>query len=62
MEYVSGPTLDKVLRDRGVIPWRKVAAIGIQLCEALQYAHDHGVIHRDLKPSNLMVTEKASSS
>ena len=58
MEYVSGPTLDKVLRDRGVIPWRKVAAIGVQLCEALQYAHDHGVIHRDLKPSNLMVNEK----
>ena len=57
MEYVSGPTLDKVLRDRGVIPWRKVAAIGIQLCEALQYSHDHGVIHRDLKPSNLMLTE-----
>ncbi|WP_435006365.1 serine/threonine protein kinase [Tundrisphaera lichenicola] len=58
MEYVSGPTLDKVLRDKGVFPWRKVAELGVQLCDALQYAHDRGVFHRDLKPSNLMLNDR----
>src|SRR5947209_3166632 len=57
MEYISGPTLDKVIRERGCLPWREVVALGIQLCDALHYAHEHGVVHRDLKPSNLMITE-----
>lgn len=56
MEYVEGITLDRMLQDRGEIPWREVVELGIQLCDALQYAHDSGVVHRDLKPSNIMVT------
>ncbi len=58
MEYVSGPTLDRVLAQRETLPWREVVGLGIQLCDALQYAHEHGVVHRDLKPSNLMLTEQ----
>jgi len=58
MEYVSGPTLDSMLSKEDALPWRKVVALGIQLCDALQYAHDHGIVHRDLKPSNLMITDK----
>ena len=57
MEYIKGPTLDKVLGDRGPLSWLEVVSLGIQLCDALQFAHDHQVVHRDLKPSNLMVTE-----
>ncbi|MDG3007030.1 serine/threonine-protein kinase [Paludisphaera mucosa] len=56
MEYVEGPTLDKVLQDRGELPWREAVDLGIQICDALHYAHQQGVVHRDLKPSNLMVT------
>jgi serine/threonine-protein kinase len=55
MEFVSGETLEQMITRRGPIPWREVVDLGIQICEALHYAHEHGVVHRDLKPSNLMV-------
>jgi len=55
MEYVPGENLEAVLKQRGPLPWQEVVDLGIQVCEALQYAHAQGVVHRDLKPSNLMV-------
>ena len=59
MEYVQGETVEKMITERGHLPWREVVELGIQICEALHYAHEHGVVHRDLKPSNLMVTADA---
>jgi serine/threonine-protein kinase len=58
MEFVAGENLDQLLARRGPLPWREVVDLGIQTCEALHYAHEHGVVHRDLKPSNLMVSAK----
>lgn len=58
MEYVAGQTLEQLLQSKGPRPWREIVELAIQICEALHYAHEHGVVHRDLKPSNLMVTEK----
>ncbi|WP_165067000.1 serine/threonine-protein kinase [Paludisphaera rhizosphaerae] len=58
MEYVEGVTLDRLLQERGDLPWRVVVDLGIQICDALQYAHQQGIVHRDLKPSNLMVTKE----
>ena len=55
MEYVEGESLDHILARRTRLPWEEVVKIGIDLCAALQHAHDKGIIHRDLKPSNLMV-------
>ncbi len=57
MEYIKGESLDRVMSRRGRMSWEEVAALGKQLCSALQHAHDAGVIHRDLKPSNLMVID-----
>ncbi len=57
MEFIQGETLEKIIFDRGAMPWREVVDLAIQTCDALQYAHEHGVVHRDLKPSNLMLTE-----
>jgi serine/threonine-protein kinase len=58
MEFVEGETLDKVLQERGELPWREVVGMAIELCDALHYAHERSVVHRDLKPSNLMVTRE----
>jgi eukaryotic-like serine/threonine-protein kinase len=58
MEFIPGSTLDGLLDQRGALPWPEVVNFGIQLCDALHYAHEHSVVHRDLKPSNLMVTKE----
>lgn len=57
MEYVRGPSLDKVLRKGVPMPLDWTARILDQLCDVLQVAHDHQIVHRDLKPSNLMLVE-----
>lgn len=54
MEYVEGQTLHDMIRLKRLPP-AKVQGIALQLCEAIQYAHEHGILHRDIKPGNAMV-------
>jgi len=55
LELVEGETLaDRV--QRGPIPVTEALAIGKHICEALEAAHDKGVVHRDLKPANVKIT------
>ena len=56
MELVDGGTVKGLLQVKGVFDWPIVAEVTRQICSALQYAHNHGVIHRDLKLSNLFLT------
>jgi serine/threonine protein kinase len=61
MEYIDGDTLSNIRADREskVFETRELGNWTKQLCDALDYAHNHAqVVHRDLKPSNLMVSQR----
>ncbi|HSH17684.1 MAG TPA: serine/threonine-protein kinase, partial [Verrucomicrobiae bacterium] len=57
MEYVDGVNL-RQLQQRERLSPRDALQIIPQICDALQYAHDEGVVHRDIKPENVLVDRK----
>src|SRR4051812_32983585 len=57
MEYVDGANLRQVLSTGRLSPAQALAIVP-QLCEALQYAHDEGIIHRDIKPENILMDRR----
>jgi serine/threonine protein kinase/FtsH-binding integral membrane protein len=57
MEFVDGVNLRQSLNAGRLAP-REALAIVPQICDALQYAHDHGIVHRDIKPENILLDRK----
>lgn len=58
MEFVDGLNLRQLL-DSGKLASEEALAIVPQICDALQYAHDHGVVHRDIKPENVLLDKES---
>ncbi|MEO5802510.1 MAG: protein kinase [Verrucomicrobiota bacterium] len=57
MEFVDGVNLRQLLQGSRISP-REALAIVPQICDALQFAHDHGIVHRDIKPENILMDRR----
>ncbi|MEZ5384011.1 MAG: serine/threonine-protein kinase [Prosthecobacter sp.] len=55
MEFIEGTDVSRMLAKEGRLPPEHALAITAHVCDALQFAHDRGIIHRDIKPANIMV-------
>ena len=60
VEFVDGLDLQEYIREHGPLPIDQAIALGVQICETLEYIHAQQVIHRDLKPANIMVQADGS--
>ncbi len=56
MEHIDGTTLKEVAAENGPLRPRRSLEIIVQVLDALQTSHRHGIVHRDVKPGNIMVT------
>lgn len=61
MDYVPGGALSSYLQSKGCLPVDEALRIGIQLADALAYAHRQNMIHRDIKPTNILFTDGTHS-
>jgi serine/threonine protein kinase len=59
MEYADGLNLRQLLAT-GAVSAKEALAIVPQICEALQYAHDQGIVHRDIKPENILLSRNGT--
>lgn len=57
MEFVDGPSLRQLIDAKRVSPGEALTIVP-QICDALQFAHDHGIVHRDIKPENILLNSK----
>ncbi|MCA9657204.1 MAG: serine/threonine protein kinase [Myxococcales bacterium] len=54
MEYLQGEDLSETIADEGPMRWSRVSAMILQICGALEAAHEQGIVHRDMKPGNCL--------
>jgi serine/threonine protein kinase len=57
MEHVNGTTLGRRIKQAGRLPEEDAVQLATQIAQALQYAHERGLVHRDVKPDNILVRD-----
>ena len=57
MDWIEGRLLRQVLTERGKLSSERAVRVALNICNALEYVHSHGVVHRDLKPENIFLGE-----
>ena len=57
-EYVQGSTLKDIIREDGPLTPKEAVSVASQILDALEHAHNNGIIHRDVKPQNVMITNQ----
>ncbi|HEY3989489.1 MAG TPA: protein kinase [Acidobacteriaceae bacterium] len=60
MELLEGQTLGQLIASQP-LPTETILRFGIQVCDALQCAHEKGIVHRDIKPSNIFITARGDA-
>ena len=55
MEYLEGKSLEKLVEGQNILPIETIIPMYGQVCNALDHAHQNGIVHRDIKPANIMV-------
>jgi serine/threonine protein kinase len=54
-EFIDGESLKQLVDRSGPLPARRAIELGLQMAEALAFAHQHGLVHRDVKPQNVLI-------
>lgn len=57
MEFVEGPSLRGIIQAKSLKSGEALKVV-VQICEALQYAHEEGIVHRDIKPGNILIDKR----
>ncbi|MEV0356097.1 Stk1 family PASTA domain-containing Ser/Thr kinase [Nocardia sp. NPDC050697] len=60
MEYVDGDTLRDLVRGKGPLPPRRAMEVIADVCAALDFSHNAGIVHRDMKPANIMINRSGA--